>query len=68
MSTSTFSTLRGEHILRALKALHMAEFLPYPPTPEQVGELRAAAFIASSSLRAYSGLNDVRVPISTEAA
>lgn len=63
MTNTTDSLLTGKHILQVLEALQIAEFFPINPTPEQIGVLRAKAASAAITLRVWSGIQDVSIPV-----
>ena len=67
MKTTTISTLTVADVAYVLNVLQQVQDLKYGATPAEIGALNARAFSAATTLRIYSGIEGVIVPIKEEA-
>jgi len=67
MATTTRSALTVADVAYVLNVLQQVQDLKYGATPAEIGALNARAFAAATTLRIYSGIEGVIVPIKEEA-
>ena len=67
MTTTTHSTLTVADVAYVLEVLQQVQNLKYDATPAEIGVLNARAFSAATTLRIYSGIESVTVPVKVEA-
>ena len=67
MKTTTISTLTAADVAYVLNVLQQVQDLKYGATPAEIGALNARAFAAATTLRIYSGIESVIVPVKEEA-
>ena len=67
MTMTTKSTLTAADVAYVLNVLQQVQDLKYGATPAEIGALNARAFAAATTLRIYSGIESVIVPIKEEA-